>query len=106
MEALWNQQLGAAVEKLCSDRRPCSGWLKASMDIVLVNRILAQDGSSGLQVIRELIGTGTKTPVMLLSDRSDAQDAAVALGAVRGFGKATWASQATLDLVQRVAGGG
>jgi len=52
-----------------------------------VNRVLAADGSSGMKVIETLLGTGTKVPVMLVSDFTEAQDTAVSLGAVRGFGK-------------------
>jgi CheY-like chemotaxis protein len=104
MEALWHRQLGATVERCDSGPQAVQRVGENDYDIILVNRILAKDGSSGLEVIRDLMGTGTKTPVMLVSDRSDAQDAAVALGAVRGFGKAELGQQATLDLVQRVAG--
>ena len=42
---------------------------------------------------------------MLVSDRPDAQDAAVALGAVRGFGKADLGVPETLEWVVRVASG-
>jgi CheY-like chemotaxis protein len=105
MEALWHRQLGAAVERCDSGPEAVQRVGDNKYDIVLVNRILAKDGSSGLEVIGDLLATGTKTPVMLVSDRSDAQDEAVALGAVRGFGKADLGEQATLDLVQRVADG-
>jgi DNA-binding response OmpR family regulator len=105
MEDLWRKQLGATVERCDFGPEAVQRVRDNKYDIILVNRILAKDGTSGLEVIRDLISTGTKTPVMLVSDRSDAQDEAVALGAVRGFGKAELGQQATLDLVQRVAGG-
>jgi two-component system, chemotaxis family, chemotaxis protein CheY len=59
-------------------------------DLVLVNRVLDGDGSSGLDLIRaikadpELAGV----PVMLVSNYEDAQAEAKAVGALPGFGKA------------------
>jgi CheY-like chemotaxis protein len=105
MESLWREKLGATVDRCDSggDALKCLG--RAKYDVVLVNRILARTGDSGLEVIRNLIASGMKTPVMLVSDRSDAQDQALALGAVRGFGKAELGEQSTLDLVQSVAAG-
>jgi hypothetical protein len=49
-------------------------------------------------------GLGLSCGVMLVSDLTDAQDAAVALGAIRGFGKADLGRPATWRLVARVAG--
>ncbi len=63
----------------------------ARFDLVLVNRILDLDGSSGLELIRTLRGDAhsalAATPVMLVSDYPDAQRAAQELGAEPGFGK-------------------
>jgi CheY-like chemotaxis protein len=59
-------------------------------DLVLVNRVLDSDGSSGVDLIRaikaepELAGV----PVMLVSNYQDAQTEAQSLGALPGFGKA------------------
>lgn len=58
----------------------------AGADLVLVNRKLDADYSDGMAVI-EAIKAGGGTPVMLVSNYDDAQDAAVAAGAERGFGK-------------------
>jgi len=62
--------------------------------------MLAENGSSGLAAIKELLDAGVTAPVTLVSDLPAAQDAAVALGAVRGFGKAELGSHATLELVK------
>lgn len=101
MEALWRQKLDATVDRCDTGTDAVKCLNHAHYDIVLVNRILAKDGSSGLEVIRNLLATGTKTPIMLVSDHPEAQDEAVALGAVRGFGKARLGQQSTLDLVQQ-----
>lgn len=57
--------------------------------LVLVNRILDRNGTEGLALIRRLQADPVTqdTPIMLVSNYADAQDAAVALGAQRGFGK-------------------
>lgn len=60
-----------------------------SFDLVLVNRVLDRDGGDGLAVIRGLLADDAlgETPVALVTNFPDWQDRAVALGAVRGFGK-------------------
>lgn len=59
--------------------------------LVLVNRITDADGSAGLDLIGSLKSDPTLAdlPVMLVSNYPDAQQAAVALGALPGFGKAS-----------------
>ena len=70
-------------------------------DLVLVNRVLDMDGSSGLELIQRLKedpqGSLKATPVMLVSDYPEAQRMAVELGAVPGFGKSEIQSPATFD---------
>jgi two-component system chemotaxis response regulator CheY len=57
--------------------------------LVLVNRVLDANGSSGLEVIRRLKVEErlASVPVMLVSNYPDAQEQAVQAGAVPGFGK-------------------
>jgi two-component system chemotaxis response regulator CheY len=57
--------------------------------LVLVNRVLDSDGSSGLDLIRRIKTDQAvrDVPVMLVSNYQDAQDQAVAAGAEPGFGK-------------------
>jgi CheY-like chemotaxis protein len=58
-------------------------------DLVLVNRQLDADYSDGLEVVRAIKADGAlaRTPVMLVSNYPDAQEAAIAAGAEPGFGK-------------------
>ncbi len=60
-----------------------------SIDLVLVNRRLDQDGSEGIELVRRLKNSPktAATPVMLISNFPEAQAAAVAAGAEEGFGK-------------------
>jgi two-component system chemotaxis response regulator CheY len=59
-------------------------------DLVLVNRVSDADGTPGVDLIRSLRSDAglARLPVMLVSNYSDAQEQAVALGALPGFGKA------------------
>jgi two-component system, chemotaxis family, chemotaxis protein CheY len=59
-------------------------------DLVLVNRVFDADGSSGMEVIKEMRADPDlrAIPVMLVSNYEDPQREAVELGAAPGFGKA------------------
>ena len=60
-----------------------------AFDLVLVNRKLDIDYSDGIEVIRALKTdpAGASVPVMLVTNYPEHQDAAIAAGAIRGFGK-------------------
>lgn len=72
-------------------RRVATAWelRQGAYDLVLVNRVLDEDSSSGLDLIRQLKADPAlaRIPVLLVSNYVDAQAQAVALGALRGFGK-------------------
>lgn len=59
------------------------------IDLVLVNRKLDCDYSDGLDIIRQIKADAElkAVPCMLVSNFAEHQDAAVAVGAERGFGK-------------------
>jgi DNA-binding response OmpR family regulator len=69
-------------------------------DLILVNRELAVDGSSGLDLLRWLKEQGNDTPAMLVSDLPEAQAQAVELGALKGFGKSHLDSASTVRLIK------
>jgi CheY-like chemotaxis protein len=58
-------------------------------DLVLVNRKLDCDYSDGIEVIRKLKADpdAASVPVMLVTNYPEHQDAAIAVGAIPGFGK-------------------
>ena len=68
--------------------------------LILVNRVLDGDGSSGVEIIKQL--KSSPDPVMLVSNYDDAQLQAVQLGAVRGFGKAALGQAAMLAPVRSI----
>jgi CheY-like chemotaxis protein len=55
--------------------------------LVLVNRLLDQDGSSGLELIKQLRLNADCPRLMLVSNKPEAQRQAIAAGALPGFGK-------------------
>ena len=75
---------------------------KSPFDLILVNRILDSDHSSGLQLIKQIKGTPSHnaTPIMLVSNLPDAQQQAGLLGALPGFGKDMLADDALVDLLR------
>lgn len=60
-----------------------------AVDLVLINRKLDNDYSDGVEILKQIKGDRllAKTPVMIITNYAEQQDAAVALGAERGFGK-------------------
>jgi CheY-like chemotaxis protein len=74
-----------------------------TFDLVLVNRILDRDQSSGLDLIRALKVTYElqHVPVILLSNYPDAQAQAEVAGAEPGFGKCDIVSAATLEKLRK-----
>lgn len=73
-------------------------------DLVLVNRKLDRDYSDGIEVIRQIKADAklTDVPVMLVTNYPEHQDAAIAVGAVRGFGKLEFGKAETLERLKGV----
>lgn len=73
-----------------------------SYDLVLVNRIIFEDGSEGMPLIERMQqGESTqKVPVMLVSNYADAQARATAAGAIMGFGKSDIGD---VDVIRRLS---
>lgn len=63
---------------------------KNTYDLVLINRKLDADYTDGTEILRSIKADATlqSTPVMIVSNYPEYQDAAVHLGALYGFGKA------------------
>ena len=68
-------------------------------DLILVNRVMDRDGSPGLEIIQQIkdLPSQAQTPVMMITNYPDFQQAAIAAGAVEGFGKAELGDETTLD---------
>ena len=74
-------------------------------DLVLVNRLIFEDGSDGGELIRRMQTGGYQdTPVMMISNYDDAQQKAQNDGAIPGFGKANIDAPQTVELLDRYLG--
>lgn len=100
IESLLTREFGATVEHCPTKHDAIERYATHQYDLTLVNRLLDYDHSSGLDVIRELLNIQNLTPIMLVSNLADAQDSAVELGAVRGFGKAKLNTPETIQLIR------
>ena len=94
---------GATLLAVDSAQEALEVLARDQFDLILVNRVFDADGGSGLDLIREL-NSGQNPPRMLVSNFSDAQDQAVASGAVRGFGKAGLQAPSIVDLLKPFLG--
>ena len=96
-----SEEFGADVKLATTGEEAFCAVQAAHFDLVLVNRILDADSSSGLDFIKRLLSNEDTraTPTMLVSNYADVQDSAVALGATPGFGKNTLTSPETRDLL-------
>ena len=85
---LLRERFGAEMVVAQTPREAWEELQRQDYDLVLVNRLL-NGGGSGLDFITRLKSDGAvaQVPVMLVSDREDAQQQAVANGALPGFGK-------------------
>jgi CheY-like chemotaxis protein len=81
---------GARAERADSAGEALAAARSGGLALLLVNRVLDGDGSSGLALIAALKADPATAgvPAMLVSNYADAQAQAVALGALPGFGKA------------------
>ncbi len=81
---------GAQVEGVDTADEALEALRAGPFQLVLVNRVLDGDGTSGLDLIRSIKADAALAgvPTMLVSNYPEAQAQAVGLGAVAGFGKA------------------
>ncbi len=94
-----SEEFGADVKRAPTAEDAFRAVRAGHYDLVLVNRVLDADGASGLDLMQRLLSNEDTraTPTMLVSNYADAQDAAVASGATRGFGKSAMTSPETRD---------
>jgi CheY-like chemotaxis protein len=72
---------------------------RGDIALVLINRKLDRDYSDGIEIVRQIKADPLlcNTPVMLVTNYAEHQDAAVDVGAERGFGKLELGSAETLE---------
>ncbi len=74
--------------------------------LVLINRKLDCDYSDGIEILKALKANDQlrSVPVMLITNFAEHQDAAVAAGAERGFGKFEYEKAETLQRLTKILG--
>ena len=79
---------------------------RGDFSLVLVNRKLDQDYSDGIEVIKQIKADDElkNIPVMLVTNYAEHQDAAVEIGAERGFGKLELEKPETTERLQKILG--
>ena len=101
-----SEDFSAVVDQAATCEQACCAVRDGDYDLVLVNRVLDADGTSGLDLIQRLRSdehTGGAR-VALVSNFAEAQEQAVALGAERGFGKDALTSPATRERLASLLG--
>jgi DNA-binding response OmpR family regulator len=102
---LLQQNFAVDVVRVHNQAGAMSELEKSGFDLVLVNRLMDKDGSSGLEIIKAMkTGASAETPVMMITNFPDHQALAVAAGAEPGFGKAALSSSETLSLLTKYLG--
>ena len=79
---------------------------KQPCDLVVVNRKLDCDDTDGVEVIRQMKADPAlrDVPVMLITNYAEHQDAAVAIGALRDFGKLEYGKAETVERLAPILG--
>lgn len=75
-------------------------------DLVTINRKLDRDYTDGVEVLKAIKADAgvNSIPVMLVTNLDNHQDAAIELGAIRGFGKLEYDLPETLERLKPILG--
>ena len=106
IQRILTENFDAVVETACDTNAAWNAVRDKAYELVLVNRIFDGNGESGLDLIKRLqSNSDTKgIPVMLVSNYADAQQSAVELGAMPGFGKNALNAPQTLACIASALG--
>ncbi len=93
--------LGAILDRAASPEEAQQKISAKKYDLILVNRVFDAGTGMGVNFISEFKRNNPDAPpFMLVSDYADAQAAAIANGAVPGFGKSAIASPETAEALR------
>lgn len=96
----------AQVVSVDSSREALEWLRREAFDLVLVNRVFDVTAESGQELIRQVKADEQlrDVSIMLVSNFPEAQDEAVAAGAIPGFGKAALNQQETVEKLRPYLG--
>jgi CheY-like chemotaxis protein len=99
--SLLTQNFDVSVQRAHSHDQALMMAKESQPALILINRLYDADGSEGMETLAALKADDVTAniPVMVVSNYSDAQDAAVAAGAVQGFGKSALNTPKTIELL-------
>jgi CheY-like chemotaxis protein len=103
---LMQNQFGAQVAQAHGLEDTVAQLRAGKFDLVVVNRKLDRDYTDGLDIIKAVKADPAiaATPMMLITNYAEHQDAAVAAGAERGFGKLELDNPETRQRISRFLG--
>jgi CheY-like chemotaxis protein len=104
--AFLKDRFGCEVVQADDAEDALSALKENKFDLVLVNRKLDVDYSDGIEVVRQIKANAdlASIPVMLITNYAEHQEAAMEMGAVRGFGKLELAKPETISRLQPILG--
>ena len=104
LAGLLSEAFGAEVDRAAQVEEAVARLQDRAYALVLVNRVLDGSHVEGLELIRRMQADEQlrSIPVMLVSNYREAQEAAVAVGARPGFGKAELGEARTRQLLATV----
>ncbi len=101
ISSLLTQHFDVTVHRAHSHDQAMTMARELNPALILVNRLLDADGSPGMNVLASLQSDNATAdiPLMIVSNYAEAQEAAVAAGAVQGFGKSSLNAPETVALL-------
>lgn len=103
ISGLLKQNFGVDVQRAQSHQQALTMAKDLQPALVLINRLYDANGDQGMETLKALKADDATAsiPVMIVSNYSDAQDAAVAAGAVQGFGKSSLTATKTIQCLAK-----
>jgi CheY-like chemotaxis protein len=91
IRAMLEQSFGAEVVRAHGPEDALEELRKGHIDLVVINRKLDRDYTDGIDILKQIKADSElkSTPVMLITNYPEHQEAAVAAGGEPGFGKKT-----------------
>ncbi len=102
ISGLLTQNFDVNVQRAHSHEQAVSMAKDLQPALILINRLYDANGSEGMETLAALKADDvtSKIPVMIVSNHADAQAAAIAAGAVQGFGKSSLNTPETTALLR------